>query len=71
MDESIKDVVIPSHLASLLIGVCNELLDAWPKTGDASSQDEADEYQENLAKVESIRDELAKRSNLRNDLSLP
>jgi len=65
------DVSIPKTLAELLIGIANELLEAWPDPGDAINEDEAKEYAENIAKVTLVRDDLAKRANLSTELALP
>jgi len=65
------DVSIPKALAELLIGVCNELLAAWPDSSDASDEEEAEKYTEDQAKVISIRDDLAERTGLSNSITLP
>ncbi len=65
------NISIPKSLAKLLVGICNELMDLWPNSGDASSEDEADEYAEAQAKIASIRDQLADLAGLSKDLALP
>ena len=65
------NISIPKALAKLLVGVCNELMESWPNSSDASSEDEADEYTEAQAKIISIRDQLADLAGLSKDLALP
>jgi len=66
-----EQITIPKHLAERLIGVCNELLEAWPDPGDAVNEKEAEEFNANLTQITIIRDELAAHGNLHKNLALP